>query len=156
MDKEIRGLFYDFGLIVSISIQSNFHLKIASFLKAKAVLWRTLVSFFNENTNQTEEWYFEDGLRDYLMESSSNYTTLPEDPFIGKSSTNSESVEWAILNCLMEERDSRKLCQSNSNYSGWYPYKWYAIRNFGGYKRICESKSAAKGVSWHRRIFGIE
>ncbi len=66
-------------------------------LKAKAVLCGGLsVSFFNENTNQTEEWYFEDGLRDYLMESSSNYTTLPEDPFIGKSSTNSESVEWAI------------------------------------------------------------
>ena len=66
-------------------------------LKAKAVLCGGLsVSFFDEYTNQTEEWYFEDGLRDYLMESSSNYTTLPEDPFIGKSSTNSESVEWAI------------------------------------------------------------
>ena len=66
-------------------------------LKAKAVLCGGLsVSFFDENTNQTEEWYFEDGLRDYLMESSSNHTTLPEDPFIGKSSTNSESVEWAI------------------------------------------------------------
>ncbi len=66
-------------------------------LKAKAVLCGGLsVSFFDENTNQTEEWCFEDGLRDYLMESSSNYTTLPEDPFIGKSSTNSESVEWAI------------------------------------------------------------
>ena len=66
-------------------------------LKAKAVLCGGLsVSFFDENTNQTEEWYFEDGLRDYLMESSSNFTTLPEDPFIGKSSTNSESVEWAI------------------------------------------------------------
>ena len=66
-------------------------------LKAKAVLCGGLsVSFFDENTNQTEEWYFEDGLRDYLMGSSSNYTTLPEDPFIGKSSTNSESVEWAI------------------------------------------------------------
>ena len=58
-------------------------------LKAKAVLCGGLsVSFFDENTNQTEEWYIEDGLRDYLMESSSNYTTLPEDPFIGKSSTN--------------------------------------------------------------------
>jgi len=66
-------------------------------LKAKAVLCGGLsVSFFDENTNQTEEWYFEDGLRDYLMESSLNYTILPEDPFIGKSSTNSESVEWAI------------------------------------------------------------
>ena len=66
-------------------------------LKAKAVLCGGLsVSFFDKNTNQTEEWYFEDGLRDYLMESSSNYNILPEDPFIGKSSTNSESVEWAI------------------------------------------------------------
>ena len=66
-------------------------------LKAKAVLCGGLsVSFFDEHTNQTEEWYFEDGLRDYLMESSLNHTTLPEDPFIGKSSTNSESVEWAI------------------------------------------------------------
>ena len=71
--------------------------RLCHILKAKAVLCGGLsVSFFDENTNQTEEWYFEDGLRDYLMEASSNYTILPEDPFIGKSSTNSESVEWAI------------------------------------------------------------
>ena len=66
-------------------------------LRAKAVLCAGLkVSFFDENTNESEEWCFADGLRDYLIESSPDTQVLPEEPFIGKTSSPTESVDWAI------------------------------------------------------------
>ena len=66
-------------------------------LRAKAVLCAGLkVSFFDENTNESEEWCFADGLKDYLIESSSDTQALPEEPFIGKTSSPTESVDWAI------------------------------------------------------------
>ena len=66
-------------------------------LRAKAVLCAGLkVSFFDENTNESEEWRFADGLKDYLIESSPDTQVLPEEPFIGKTSSPTESVDWAI------------------------------------------------------------
>ena len=66
-------------------------------LRAKAVLCAGLkVSFFDENTNESEEWCFADGLKDYLIESSPDTQVLPEEPFIGKTSSSTESVDWAI------------------------------------------------------------
>ena len=66
-------------------------------LRAKAVLCAGLkVSFFDENTNESEEWCFADGLKDYLIESSPDTQVLPEEPFIGKNSSPTESVDWAI------------------------------------------------------------
>ena len=66
-------------------------------LRAKAVLCAGLkVSFFDENTNESEEWCFADGLKDYLIESSPDTHVLPEEPFIGKTSSPTESVDWAI------------------------------------------------------------
>ena len=66
-------------------------------LRAKAVLCAGLkVSFFDENTNESEEWCFADGLKDYLIESSPDTQVLPEEPFIGKTSSPTESVDWAI------------------------------------------------------------
>ena len=66
-------------------------------LRAKAVLCAGLkVSFFDENTNESEEWCFADGLKDYLIASSPDTEVLPEEPFIGKTSSSTESVDWAI------------------------------------------------------------
>tara|TARA_Y100000992_G_scaffold41528_1_gene23440 strand:+ start:2921 stop:4813 length:1893 start_codon:yes stop_codon:yes gene_type:complete len=66
-------------------------------LRAKAVLCAGLkVSFFDENTNESEEWCFADGLKDYLIESSPDTQVLPEEPFIGKTSSPTESVDWAV------------------------------------------------------------
>ncbi len=66
-------------------------------LRAKAVLCAGLkVSFFDESTNESEEWCFADGLKDYLIESSPDTQVLPEEPFIGKTSSPTESVDWAI------------------------------------------------------------
>ena len=66
-------------------------------LRAKAVLCPSLhVKFTNEETKESEEWYYEDGLRDYLIDNTRFYTTLPEEPFTGSFSSTDEAVDWAI------------------------------------------------------------
>ncbi|TNF33303.1 MAG: DNA topoisomerase IV subunit B [Gammaproteobacteria bacterium] len=67
-------------------------------LRAKAVLCPGLhVVFFNEQTNETDEWYYEDGLRDYLTEALRGFELLPAEPFIGSFSSEHEAVDWALL-----------------------------------------------------------
>lgn len=67
-------------------------------LRAKAVLCPNLyIRFHDENTNETVEWRYEAGLRDYLFEAVQGFTLLPEKPFVGKLDANRESVEWALL-----------------------------------------------------------
>ena len=54
-------------------------------LRAKAVLCPGLhVTFVEEATNDTTEWFYEDGLRDYLVDAIGDLITLPEEPFCGK------------------------------------------------------------------------
>ncbi len=66
-------------------------------LRAKAVLCSKLkVTFFDVKNNETEEWYFEDGLKDYLKESLAEYDYLPEEPFVGSFETDEEMVSWAV------------------------------------------------------------
>ncbi|MCI5105706.1 MAG: type IIA DNA topoisomerase subunit B, partial [Pseudomonadales bacterium] len=45
---------------------------------------------------QSEEWYFEDGLTDYLTQATSDWETLPEEPFTGSVQGNDEAVDWAV------------------------------------------------------------
>lgn len=71
------------------------HLKHA--LRAKAVLCPGLHMLFkDEHTGKTEDWYFEDGLRAYLLASLESFTCLPEEPFIGTFEGNVEAVDWAV------------------------------------------------------------
>ena len=66
-------------------------------LRAKAVLCPGLhVSFVEEAKNETTEWYYEDGLKDYLVDSIKDFITLPEEPFCGTFQTETEAVEWAL------------------------------------------------------------
>ncbi|OCG23635.1 DNA topoisomerase IV subunit B [Gilliamella sp. wkB108] len=72
--------------------------RLAHLLKAKAVLCPGLEIIFKDKINNTEErWCYEDGLKDYLMESVSGYTLLPEQPFTGNHIGDTEAVEWALL-----------------------------------------------------------
>ncbi|MCK4585908.1 MAG: DNA topoisomerase IV subunit B, partial [Gammaproteobacteria bacterium] len=58
-------------------------------LRAKAVLCPGLkVSFYEEKTDETTEWCYEDGLRDYLIDSLEGLDTLPDEPFMGSFSGN--------------------------------------------------------------------
>jgi len=66
-------------------------------LRAKAVLCPGLaVTFTNEQTNEKDEWYFENGLKDYLLSATNGLETCPSDPFSGAMSGNTEAVDWAI------------------------------------------------------------
>jgi topoisomerase-4 subunit B len=66
-------------------------------LRAKAVLCPGLrVRFRDEAKNESDEWYYEDGLRDYLATATSEYPCLPEEPFTGSFAGSSEAVEWAV------------------------------------------------------------
>lgn len=73
--------------------------KLLHVLRAKAVLCPGLrIRFDNKITNESTEWYFEDGLRDYLYQSVKDYVTLPEDtPFVGSFAGNHEAADWAVM-----------------------------------------------------------
>jgi topoisomerase-4 subunit B len=72
--------------------------KLKHVLRAKAVLCpRLTVTFTNEYTDETDSWYFEDGLRDYLLENLSEYDRIPEKPFIGHQEGKEEVVSWAVI-----------------------------------------------------------
>lgn len=67
-------------------------------LRAKAVLCpRLRVTFFDESINEKLEWYYEDGLRDYLRSALADTPILPEEPFIGNFSAATEAAEWALV-----------------------------------------------------------
>lgn len=66
-------------------------------LRAKAVLCPGLrVTFSNEQTNEKDEWFYEDGLKDYLQSSTNGLETCPSTPFTGSLKGNTEAVDWAI------------------------------------------------------------
>lgn len=67
-------------------------------LRAKAVLCPGLrVQFSDENSGENEEWYYEDGLSTYLTEALVDIAVLPETPFIGHFTADTEEVSWAVL-----------------------------------------------------------
>lgn len=72
--------------------------RLSHLLKAKAVLCPGLEIIFKDEISNTEQrWCYEDGLKDYLMESVSGYSLLPETPFTGNHTGETEAVEWALL-----------------------------------------------------------
>ncbi|MCL1126430.1 DNA topoisomerase IV subunit B [Shewanella surugensis] len=83
---------------VSYFDSENFSIpKLTYLLRAKAVLCPGLrIKFVNKQTNETEEWFFESGLEDYLKASIKGALMLPEAPFIGCFKGNLEAADWAI------------------------------------------------------------
>jgi topoisomerase-4 subunit B len=66
-------------------------------LRAKAVLCPKLrVKFLDEARKESEEWYYEDGLTDYLADATIDFPAIPEEPFVGSFSGSNEAVDWAI------------------------------------------------------------
>jgi topoisomerase-4 subunit B len=67
-------------------------------LRAKAVLCSGLrVTFLEEATGERDEWYYEDGLKDYLVSACAGWELLPTEPFVGSFSATTEAVDWAVL-----------------------------------------------------------
>jgi len=66
-------------------------------LRAKAVLCpRLRMRFTEEGKSETEEWYFEDGMRDYLSDATRGFACLPQEPFTGEFAGSTEAVSWAV------------------------------------------------------------
>jgi topoisomerase IV subunit B len=76
-------------------------------LRAKAVLCPKLrIRFVHEgHPEDDEEWFFEDGLKDYLTDELQGCQTVPAEPFIGHFRGKDEEVDWAVA-WLGEEEDS--------------------------------------------------
>ena len=73
--------------------------KLLHILRAKAVLCPGLrIRFEDKISKESPEWYYEDGLRDYLYQTVKDYETLPNDaPFVGQYSGNGEAADWALM-----------------------------------------------------------
>ena len=70
-------------------------------LRAKAVLCPGLHMIFEdftvkEDRAQSEEWCYEDGLTDYLIQSTKGFESIPAEPFTGSMQGNDEAVDWAV------------------------------------------------------------
>jgi topoisomerase-4 subunit B len=67
-------------------------------LRAKAVLCPGLeVELEVEKPNEKENWCYEDGLEQYLLESLSDSEYLPATPFCGALSGPREAIDWALV-----------------------------------------------------------
>jgi topoisomerase-4 subunit B len=67
-------------------------------LRAKAVLCPGLrVKFYVEKTKESLEWFYQDGLADYLTESIAGFEVLPEQPFFNSLKGEHEAVDWAVI-----------------------------------------------------------
>ena len=70
-------------------------------LRAKAVLCPGLKVIFQDETASKKEenlfeWFFENGLEDYLRAELEGLELLPETPFTGQMSGRDEAVDWAL------------------------------------------------------------
>ena len=67
-------------------------------LRAKAVLCPGLkVVFHDENTGESEEWQYQDGLKDYLLDALRGWELLPAEPFTGSMAGRDEAADWAVV-----------------------------------------------------------
>jgi topoisomerase-4 subunit B len=65
-------------------------------LRAKAVLCPGLTVTFEDEANaDKEEWYYEDGLKDYLTSALRGCDLLPQEGFVGNFEGNDEAVSWS-------------------------------------------------------------
>ncbi|WP_185234774.1 DNA topoisomerase IV subunit B [Teredinibacter franksiae] len=66
-------------------------------LRAKAVLCPGLeVVFVDEQSGDTDTWFYQDGLKDYLKAATQGWETLPEQPFVGVFAGTTEAADWAV------------------------------------------------------------
>ncbi|WKX27075.1 DNA topoisomerase IV subunit B [Tatumella ptyseos] len=72
--------------------------RLSHLLKAKAVLCPGVEIVFKDKVNDSEQrWCYEDGLTDYLREAVNGLPVLPEEPFVGSFSGETEAADWALL-----------------------------------------------------------
>ncbi|AOM42270.1 DNA topoisomerase IV subunit B [Xenorhabdus hominickii] len=72
--------------------------RLTHLLKAKAVLCPGVEIVFKDKLSDTvQKWCYADGLTDYLLEAVNGLVTLPQSPFVGTFSGDTEAVDWALF-----------------------------------------------------------
>ncbi len=72
-------------------------LKLRHLLRAKAVLCPKLrVRLHDEASGEKDEWYYEDGLLDYLTSAIDGFERLPEQPLSASMEAKTEAADWAV------------------------------------------------------------
>lgn len=94
-----RGTSVHFWPDASYFDSANFSVtRLVNNLRAKAVLCPGLEITFSDKVNGKDyKWYYEDGLKDYLAEGVKGYAVLPEAPFTGEFSAETEAATWAVI-----------------------------------------------------------
>lgn len=64
-------------------------------LRAKAVLCPGLHVSYTDPEGDTTEWFYENGLSNYLQEAVGKAKHVPEEPFLGTFASDREAVDWA-------------------------------------------------------------
>jgi topoisomerase IV subunit B len=98
-DKNISGTTVRFWPDAKYFDNPHFAIKkLKHMLRAKAVLCPGLhVTYTDEATSKTEEWYYENGLSNYLQEAIGSAERMPEEPLIGSFASEHEAVDWAAV-----------------------------------------------------------
>ncbi len=94
-------------------------------LKAKAVLCPGLeINFRDESAGEknaeTERWFYENGLSDYLVDENNGRESIPQKPFTGKLEADNEQAEWAVL-WLDREDESADTTPITESYANLIP-----------------------------------
>src|SRR5215212_6496186 len=72
--------------------------KLKHLMRAKAVLCPGIkIKFVDEKANETCEWQYQGGLKDYLLEAVQGLELLPGEPFTGSMEGRQEAVDWAVV-----------------------------------------------------------
>ncbi len=121
--------------------------KLIQTLRAKAVLCPGLtIRMQDENSHESCEWHYEDGLKSYLQSHLADYDYLPEAPFIGHFAGNTEIADWALV-WLSEETLRNDLigesyvnliptAQGGTHVNGLRSGLLEAIREFCDYRNL--------------------
>ncbi len=118
--------------------------KLLHTMRAKAILCPGLkISFDDEVNKKKHEWFYEDGLKDYLLESIEGLERIPPDAFCEHFEGEEESVEWAV-SWLLEDGEGLKesyvnlvpTAQGGTHVSGLRTGLTEALREFCEFRKL--------------------
>ena len=118
--------------------------KLLHTMRAKAILCPGLkISFDDQQNKKKFEWYYEDGLKDYLLESIEGIEHIPHKAICERFEGDEEAVEWAIV-WLLEEGEGLKesyvnlvpTTQGGTHVSGLRTGLTEALREFCEFRKL--------------------
>ena len=101
------------------------------------------IKFDDEINKKKHEWFYEDGLKDYLLESIQGLERIPPDAFCERFEGEEESVEWAV-SWLLEDGEGLKesyvnlvpTAQGGTHVSGLRTGLTEALREFCEFRKL--------------------